>query len=202
MPHSTICWISWSKRLGREVHGGDGDWQPEPARSGAAGVEVDDALSRLDLRHVGVAGNDHVEPGCSRIEVEVAEVMDDVDRSARERHHLPRRQSRAHACVSTLPRIAVTGRDLCKPRHDVRAADVAGVDDVLDARERLQRLGRSRPWVSEMTPISIAHRTPDRVCGASESAESVKQNRLRETSPVETSRGIHFSRDLGSRFSA
>ena len=35
----------------------------------------------------------------------------------------------------------MTGAISRQPRHDFRAADVAGVDDVLDAGERLQRLG-------------------------------------------------------------
>ena len=49
--------------------------------------------------------------------------------------------ARAQGPVSTLPRIAVTGAISASRGTISGASDVAGVDDVVDTGERLQRLG-------------------------------------------------------------
>ena len=66
-----------------QVNRGQRGRQLEPARPGAAWVEVDDTPDGFGLRLMRVARDHQVEPRSRRIEVEVTEIVDDVDRPAR-----------------------------------------------------------------------------------------------------------------------
>ena len=67
-----------SLAVGRDFKGRERDGQLEAPRARAAGIEVQDAVDPLDLRYVGMAGNDYVDAGPS-IDVERLQVVQNVD---------------------------------------------------------------------------------------------------------------------------
>jgi hypothetical protein len=59
-----------------------GDRQLESSRAGAAGIEVEDAVLCLLLGHVAVTVDDHAETRGFRLEIELGEIVENVDRDA------------------------------------------------------------------------------------------------------------------------
>jgi hypothetical protein len=57
----------------------DCDWKIEAARAAGAGVEVEDAFFRDEIRHVGVAVEDGGEFGSGGVEVKSLEIVEHVD---------------------------------------------------------------------------------------------------------------------------
>ena len=76
-----------SQAIGHDVERRKRNRQLESPPSRAAGIEVEDAADRFDLRYVGMPRDDHVDAG-ARIGLQRLEVVQDIDR-------LP---SKAHAC--------------------------------------------------------------------------------------------------------
>src|SRR4051812_42044872 len=54
---------------------GNRDWQPKAARTGAAGIEVEDAAAPLGQALVRVAVDHHVDPLGSRVEADGGDVV-------------------------------------------------------------------------------------------------------------------------------
>src|SRR5690348_14817387 len=54
----------------RDRHG-----EPKTPRSGAARIQIEHAVAPLDARLVGMAGDDRVEAGGARVEVELVKVV-------------------------------------------------------------------------------------------------------------------------------
>ena len=97
-----------------------------------------------------MAGDHDVYPGRRRIDSQVVDVVKDIDRPTAypDRFRL-RKIFRPRSDIDVPP-----DRDQrCNPAEfvdDLRATDVTGMDDMVS---RCSTSGRSRPCVSEMTPI-------------------------------------------------
>jgi len=66
--------------------------------------------------------------------------------------------------------------DLRQPLDDPRTPDIARVQDVLDPASRSSASGRSRPWVSEITPTRIGQ--PQRASASAAVPPSTSVSRI------------------------
>ena len=113
----------------------DGDREFEAAGSGAAWIEVDDAVSGLDAGLVGVAADDHCYAGCFGVDLEPLDGVDEVDHLAAEFDDFGRGEPGAVAEGVNVAADCGDGGDLAQGGEDVGVADVAGVEDVVDTSE-------------------------------------------------------------------
>lgn len=74
-----------SHALRRDLERRKRDRQLEASRPGAAGIQVENATDRVDLRHVGMPGHDDVDAGAS-IGPQRLYVVQNVDRLSRQAH--------------------------------------------------------------------------------------------------------------------
>jgi hypothetical protein len=116
------------------------DRQLEPPPSRAAGIQVENAADRVDLRYVGMSGNDHVDTS-ARVDLQRLQVVQNVDRLSRQAL-----QFRIGVFVGPLAAVHVStdggdGRDPAKRVDDLGAPDIASVNNVVDARQASFRLG-------------------------------------------------------------
>lgn len=81
----------------RDVQVGNCHWQVEPSRACAAGVYELDAVTFRDKRLMRMAGNDDLEAGSPRVDVELLDVVKDVN-------------------ADSLQLKGEIKRDLCRPR--------------------------------------------------------------------------------------
>jgi hypothetical protein len=126
----------------RDVERRKRDRQLEAPPSRAAGIQVENAALRVDLRYVGMTGNDDVDAGAG-VDPQRLQVVQNVDRFSRQAH-----QFRIGVFAGPLAAVHVStdggdGRDPAKRVDDFGAPDIAGVNDVVDARQASFRLGPS-----------------------------------------------------------
>lgn len=104
------------------------------------GFQVENATDRVDLRYVGMPGDDDVEAG-AEIGLQRLQVVQNVDRLTCQTDEF-----RVGVVASPLATVHVStnGRDGCDPAKrvdDLGASHVAGMNDVIDARQASLRLG-------------------------------------------------------------
>lgn len=126
---------------GLGVDEGEGDGEGEAAGAGAARVEVEDAALPRDRRLVRVAADDGADAGGGGVEVEVVHGVHEVEEVAGELDGLGWREIGAGARGVDVATDGGDGRDLLKGAEDGDLADVAGVEDMVDAGEGGERLG-------------------------------------------------------------
>src|ERR1700728_2257931 len=113
----------------------------EAPGSGAARIDVQDAPARGNDGTVGVSGNHHIDAFLRRIEVELLHIVQHEDAGPSE---LDAQRGWGRACpgIATIV-IPPHGVDRCEGaqllEHGSRA-DVSGMNDAIDACERLLRL--------------------------------------------------------------
>lgn len=117
-------------------------WQVEAAWSGAARIEVEDAVSALYRRPVRVPVDDGVHLCRFGIEIEVIEVVEHVQQRLAHFDDLGPGQPVAHIDVAAN---GGDGRNRAQRVKHARLAYVARVDDVLDAAQRVYRLRAQQP---------------------------------------------------------
>ncbi len=115
------------------------DGQTEPLRSGAAGIEIQDAIFQFLFGSMRVAA-DYGRESCSfRIEIKRVDVMNQVEVQAAKHDNLS---------LGKVPRpglsIDVTTdgrdrRDLLECRNNLRVTNVAGVEDVVGSAQQRER---------------------------------------------------------------
>jgi tRNA-(ms[2]io[6]A)-hydroxylase len=111
----------------------------EPSRTGAAGIEPPDAALALVQGFVAVPENDYVRRLALQLGLGVVADVNEQEAEPAER------DARALACRSAAPAVVVarTGRHLrdgTEPCEHFFAADVAGMQDVIDAAEDVTHL--------------------------------------------------------------
>src|SRR3954454_23634419 len=72
---------SYARR--RDFERGNRDRQLEAPPSRAAGIQVENAADRVDLRYVGMSGNNHVDAGAG-FDLQRLQVVQNVDRRSRQ----------------------------------------------------------------------------------------------------------------------
>ena len=143
--------------LPADLHQRHRDRQVEAHRAGAAGVDVEHAAASLDLRAVRMARDDHVDAGRAGIDRQAR-----PGRAARAAVTSPKR---SHSASADAPGSrarshwhAAHGRDRrdggqAAPARPRRCRRRGRCSRCRAARRRTS--GRSRPWVSEISPIRI-----------------------------------------------
>ena len=124
-----------------ELEARDGDRQAEALWTGAAGVDVEDAIMPVGFGFVSVAADDDVEAGGFRVEVELCKIVQDVDRDILEFDDCRERKGRGPGLGVHVAANGEDGRDGFELVEDGRAADVACVNDGLGAFERGESFG-------------------------------------------------------------
>jgi hypothetical protein len=129
-----------SHALRRDFERRKRDRQLEAPPSRAAGIDVENATDRMDLRHVGMPGDDDVDAGAG-IGRQRLQVVQNVDRLSRQAYEF-----RVGVFAGPLAAVHVStdgrdGRDPAKGVDDFGAPDVAGMNDVIDARQASFCLG-------------------------------------------------------------
>jgi hypothetical protein len=122
-------WVIFDK--GKE---GKGCGEREAFWTNAAGVEVEDSVAGGDGGLVGVAVDDRAHLGGLRIQVEVSQVMEHVDQMAVE---LEGFCGGKKCAVAVGVDVAADGGDWgdgAEGFENARVTDVAGVENVIDAR--------------------------------------------------------------------
>jgi bifunctional non-homologous end joining protein LigD len=104
------------------------DRQLEAPPSRAAGIQVENAADRVDLRYVGMPGDDHVDAGAG-VDLQRLQVVQNVNRLSRQTHKF-----RVGVFAGPLTAVHIStdggdGRDPAKRVDDLSAPDVAGVND-------------------------------------------------------------------------
>jgi hypothetical protein len=99
-----------SQAVGRDVERRKRDRQPETASARASGIQVEHAPDRVDLRHMGMPGNDDVDAGRDGIDPQGLEIVHDEDGSSASRTSPISAYSRAQSPVSTFDLSAVPSR--------------------------------------------------------------------------------------------
>jgi hypothetical protein len=118
-----------SHALRRDFERRKGDRKLEASRSRTSGIQVENAADRVDLRHVGMPGDDDVDAGAG-IGLQRLQVVQNVDRLSRQAHEF-----RVGVLASPFAAVHVStdgrdGRDPAKRVDDLGAPDVAGMNDV------------------------------------------------------------------------
>jgi hypothetical protein len=131
-----------------EAEQGVGDGEVEAAGAAASGVEVEDALAVLDAWLVGVAVEDDAEAGGLGLDVEVGKVVEHVDEAAAELEGFGGGEVGAGAVAVDVAANGGDGSNVAEGFEDVGVADVAGVEDVVDAREEREKL-----WAEEAVGV-------------------------------------------------
>jgi len=115
--------------------------QRKPPGAGAAGVEVEDAVFGLDVGGMGVAEDDRGQACGPGGEVQGVEFVQDIEEEAADFHYPVLGQiSGPGATIGVAPDRVHWG-DLGQVGQDLGVADVAGVDDELDASQGGDGLG-------------------------------------------------------------
>jgi hypothetical protein len=109
--------------------------EPEPPRTGAPRVDVQHAVAPLDAWLVGMARDDRAEAAGDWIDVEGTEVVQNVQGRAADSGHVGLGQRvRPRATID----VAANNNEWSQPAErwkDLGIADVAGMDDEIDAAE-------------------------------------------------------------------
>lgn len=102
-----------------------------------------------------MTGDHHLQPRGSRVDVQILEVVQDVHADSAKSQREPLRHRAGPRSSVIVAAHRVHRRHRAQRLEHLRSADVAGVNDRLHARQCVKRLGRSRPWVSEIKPTFI-----------------------------------------------
>src|SRR5205807_1788905 len=114
-------------------------WQGEPPGTGAARVQEHDTVSAIDSRTVRVAGDDDVKLCCRGVEIELTQIVEHVEDDATDLDNLRRRKRDRPGAIVVVAAYGNHRCDLPQRVQHLGAADVAGVDDQLRARQRYGR---------------------------------------------------------------
>jgi hypothetical protein len=115
------------------------DWQSEPSRSRAAGIEVEHTTTHLLLRDVTVPGDHNFEARCFRFQTKLSQVVQDVDGDASEFDNFSFRQSARPRLFVDVPADACDRRNCREFVENFGSAYVSSVNDVLGSTECVDR---------------------------------------------------------------
>jgi len=119
--------------------------QLETPWSGTAGVEVENAVTRFIFGDVTVAGYNDRKSGGLRLQINLGELVQNVDRDPGNFERLCFREL-ARPCSSiNVAADRCYGSDFLELGENLRRADIAGVNDVIGAAQQLDRFGTQQP---------------------------------------------------------
>lgn len=126
--------------VGRDFEARKRDRQFEAPASGTAGIQVEQAVYGVDLRHVGVAGNNDIDALSYGIDLQGVEVVQNVEQPSGEPHELG-----FGKFGGPLARIRVSsdrrdGGNSPQRGDDLGIADVAAVNDMVDMGQHAKSL--------------------------------------------------------------
>lgn len=127
--------------LGGDSEEGYGNRKIEAARTAGARVEVEDAFTGVEIRRVGVAGENRGEAAGGWVEAQGFEVVEHVDVAAFGEGDLGLRQLGALPFPVDIAANGGDGRDLAQFFKDGEIAHVATVEDPVDAGEGGRNFG-------------------------------------------------------------
>ena len=136
----------WPQVVRRHVDRPKRDRQPEAPPARASWIQVEHAVSRLDLRHMGMTGHDDVDAARDRIDLQSLQIMQNVDRFSRKSHwtsvsgYATAQSSDIHVSSDRGNRGDATQRV-----YNFGAYDVAAMNDVIDASQATLRLRPEQP---------------------------------------------------------
>ncbi len=110
-------------------------------RTGTAWVQVEDAVAGLDAGLVGVAVDHDGDAGGFRLDVQVVQGVDHVEKLAVELHGFRGGESGAGAGVVDVAADCGHGRELAEGVEEGGVAQVTGVEDVVDATQGVESFG-------------------------------------------------------------
>jgi hypothetical protein len=118
----------------------DAHWQFESPRPRAARIEVKHSFTHFLLGNMAVAGNHDLESGGFRLEIELCEIVEHIDRDTSKFDDFILRQlTRPWTFID----VAADRSKRCDGRElleDLRVANISCVDDVLRSEQRLEGL--------------------------------------------------------------
>jgi len=126
----------------------------EPPRSRAAGIEIENSIPGLLFRNVTVSTHYSRESGGLRLKVHLRQIVQHVDRNPANFKHLGFRQLTSPRLFIDIAAHRGHGRDRSKLFKNLRRSNIPGMNNC-DPRSASIASGRSRPCVSEMTPITM-----------------------------------------------
>src|SRR6202012_4407670 len=134
------------------------DGQPEAPPARASWIQVEHAVGRVDLRHMGMTGHDDVDAARNRIDLQSLQIVQNVDRFSRKSHDLVLR-----VCNSPVVDIHVSSDrgnrgDATQRVDNFGTSDVAAMDDVIDASQATLRLRPEQPVRVGDEPDPEGHR--------------------------------------------
>ena len=115
------------------------DRQLEAPWPGAAGIDVEHIVDRIDFRHMRMAGDDDVYTALNGVDWQRLEIVQYEDRPARKLYELGVRVSAGPIAVVDVPPDRSDRRDPTQRRDDAGLTNVAAMDDVVDASQRTRR---------------------------------------------------------------
>jgi len=113
----------------------------ETARAGAAWIEIEDAVFLFYLWLMAVAVYDHAESGGFRLQVEAAEIMQDIDGYVSGLNDFGFGQGVRPGLRVDVAADCGYGRDLCERFEDFGSANVAGMEDAVGSAQGFDGLG-------------------------------------------------------------
>ena len=124
---------------------GQRDGQREPARAGAAGIQVEHAVAPLCPRAVRVSEDHRGEAGGHGVEVERGPVVQHVKLQAARLDHVGDRQRRGPDRGVDVATHRQGRSDLAQAIEDLARADIAGVQDQIRALQGVEGLSPQQP---------------------------------------------------------
>jgi len=129
----------------RQVQSRQSDGQVETPWARASRIEIEHPADSLDPGPMRVAENDHVDPARDRIELHCLNVVQNVNAAPAERHHPRLRIVFRPMAGIDVPLDRDDRRNPVKSGDNVWRTDIAGMDDMRDAREILLNLRTQEP---------------------------------------------------------
>lgn len=119
----------------------DTDRQLESPWSRTAGIEIEHTTARLLLRNMTVPGYYNFEASRFGFQIELGQIMQNVDRNARELDRFSRGQPARPRPFVDVPADGCDRRNCREFVEDFRSAYVSSVNDVLGSTECVDRFG-------------------------------------------------------------
>jgi hypothetical protein len=129
-----------SQAVWRDVDRRKRDGQPEAPPARASWIQVEHAVDRVDLRHMGVAGDDDVDAACDRIDLLRLQIVQNVDQPSRKTNEFGVGIGNGPVAGIHVSSDRGNRGDAAKSVDDVRTPDVAAMNDVIDAGQATFRL--------------------------------------------------------------
>jgi hypothetical protein len=148
----------------RDIEGRERDRQLEAPRTGASGIKAEHAVNGIDLRDVGVSRYDHINTDRYRIDAKRVKIMQDEDRPLGEPDAFG-----LGIITGPIARVHVASdrghrRDAAERRDDLGSADIATMNDMIDALKKALGLGPQQAMRVGYDADPEGHRSMARAC--------------------------------------